>query len=216
MVAITTHREDEAAEAELADLAGRRGQRRRTEPTSSLADSLWASPATASAAAVAGAELVVRRDRRLAVAGHGSAAAVYAPATPWLRPQPADEPAATSWPLDDGRPHGRRLPDRATRVRRRRLAVLVVAVLVVLAVVGAVRLATAVSSVGGSSDPEPISTGRAPVAGQTYVVRQGDTLWSIAEEIAPDSDPRPVVDALRDANGGATLEVGTRLMLDID
>jgi nucleoid-associated protein YgaU len=215
MVAITTHREDEAAEAELADLAGRRGQRRRTEPTSSLADSRWASPATASAAAVAAAEPVVRRDRRLAVARHGSAAAVYPPATPWLRPQPADGPAATPWPLDDGRPHGRHLPDRATRVRRRRLAVLVVAVLVVLAVVGAVRLATAVS-VGGSSGPEPISTGRAPVAGQTYVVRQGDTLWSIAEEIAPDSDPRPVVDALRNANGGATLEVGTRLMLDID
>ena len=52
-----------------------------------------------------------------------------------------------------------------------------------------------------------------PVAGQRYVVQPGDTLWSIATDIAPDDDPRAVVDALREANGGPELEVGDELIL---
>lgn len=39
------------------------------------------------------------------------------------------------------------------------------------------------------------------VSSTSYVVRQGDTLWSIAERVAPGQDPRPVVDALAAANG---------------
>lgn len=34
----------------------------------------------------------------------------------------------------------------------------------------------------------------------TYVVRPGDTLWSIAERLVPGEDPRPLVDALARAN----------------
>jgi Tfp pilus assembly protein FimV len=49
-----------------------------------------------------------------------------------------------------------------------------------------------------------------------YVVQPGDTLWSIATEVAPDEDPRVVVDALRAANGGPDLEVGERLVIDLD
>jgi Tfp pilus assembly protein FimV len=33
-----------------------------------------------------------------------------------------------------------------------------------------------------------------------YVVRQGDTVWSIAERLAPGEDPRPLVDAISAAN----------------
>jgi LysM repeat protein len=33
------------------------------------------------------------------------------------------------------------------------------------------------------------------------VVREGDTLWSIAETLAPGQDPRPVVDRLASVNG---------------
>ena len=33
-----------------------------------------------------------------------------------------------------------------------------------------------------------------------YVVQPGDTLWSIARQVAPGRDPRPVVDALVEAN----------------
>jgi nucleoid-associated protein YgaU len=39
-----------------------------------------------------------------------------------------------------------------------------------------------------------------PRAHRVYVVRGGDTLWSIAGRVAPDADPRAVVDALVRAN----------------
>jgi LysM repeat protein len=35
----------------------------------------------------------------------------------------------------------------------------------------------------------------------SYVVRQGDTLWSIARGVAPGEDPRPLVDAIAAVNG---------------
>ena len=35
-----------------------------------------------------------------------------------------------------------------------------------------------------------------PAARTSYVVRGGDTLWSIAERVAPGEDPRPLVDAI--------------------
>ncbi|MEX2406494.1 MAG: LysM peptidoglycan-binding domain-containing protein [Actinomycetota bacterium] len=35
----------------------------------------------------------------------------------------------------------------------------------------------------------------------SYVVREGDTLWSIAQGVAPGEDPRPLVDAIATVNG---------------
>jgi Tfp pilus assembly protein FimV len=49
-----------------------------------------------------------------------------------------------------------------------------------------------------------------------YVVQPGDTLWSIARQVAPGRDPRPVVDALVEANdlhGG--LQVGQELTVPV-
>lgn len=119
-------------------------------------------------------------------------------------------------------PRARALPDRATRLRRRRLALLVAVVVLAGLVLAAVRVTAALVDIGGSSGPEPIATepgaagpGAAPVAGETYIVQPGDTLWSIATEVAPDEDPRVVVDALRAANGGPDLEVGERLVIDL-
>lgn len=125
------------------------------------------------------------------------------------RPGPARAPGDT-----------RRLPDRATRVRRRRLAVLMAAVALAGAGAVAVQGLAGMAQVDGTGprdvEVQPVDDPAVPVAGQQYVVQRGDTLWSIAEAIAPDSDPRAVVDALREANGGPMLEVGTRLTLDID
>ncbi|HEX6568018.1 MAG TPA: LysM peptidoglycan-binding domain-containing protein [Acidimicrobiales bacterium] len=112
-------------------------------------------------------------------------------------------------------PRRRTLPDRPTRVRRRRLAALVLAVALGGAVAVGVQTVSGLSRVDATSGPRPVDVRSVPVAGQSYVVQPGDTLWSIAAEIAPDSDPRPVVDALREANGGPVLEVGTRLTLDV-
>jgi Tfp pilus assembly protein FimV len=59
--------------------------------------------------------------------------------------------------------------------------------------------------------PTPAATSAAPMA---YVVRAGDTLWSIARTLHPRGDPRPTVEALRRANGGRVdLRPGDRLVL---
>jgi Tfp pilus assembly protein FimV len=49
-----------------------------------------------------------------------------------------------------------------------------------------------------------------------YVVQPGDTPWSIARQVAPGRDPRPVVDALVEANnlhGG--LQAGQELTVPV-
>jgi hypothetical protein len=85
--------------------------------------------------------------------------------------------------------------------RRRRLAAAVVG-LGLVAVVG-----QASAALGGSS-LAPVE--RRPQV-QTVVVEPGDTLWSIARRVAPDADPREVVDALVDARGTAQLVPGETL-----
>ena len=49
----------------------------------------------------------------------------------------------------------------------------------------------------------------------TVVVEPGDTLWSIAQEVAPEEDPRAVVDALVELNGLDSVDLlpGARLQL---
>jgi Tfp pilus assembly protein FimV len=140
----------------------------------------------------------------------------------WLTGSPAPIPAPTRRP--DPRPapaeRRRRLPDRSTRIRRRRLAVLVVAIVLTGLVLVAGQALASLTRAGPTNGPEPLGAGdepvAEPVAGQRYVVQPGDTLWSIAAEIAPGSDPRPVVDALRAANGDASLDVGEVLILDVE
>jgi LysM domain len=130
------------------------------------------------------------------------------------RPRPID--LASVEPLHL-RGAGRALPDRPTRIRRRRLVALLAAVVLIAAVVTTWRaLLGAVSSVEPSS-PLPVDAPPSSAAvGETYVVQPGDTLWSIAASVAPDSDPRPVVDALRAVNGGPSLQVGQRLIIRTD
>lgn len=145
--------------------------------------------------------------------------AIHVPgAREWWDAAPVQVPAARP-PL---RPVARPLPDRATRVRRRRLAALVVAALLALAVPAGVRALGGLVDVGSEGEPRPVDGGAevtdrgAPREGQRYVVRPGDTLWGIAAEIAPDRDPREVVEALREVNGGPELQVGAELVLDVD
>jgi LysM domain len=86
--------------------------------------------------------------------------------------------------------------------RRRRFAVAALAGLGLVAVVG-----QASAALGGSS-LAPVE--RRPQV-ETIVVEPGDTLWSIAQRLAPDSDPRDVVDALVEARGTAQLVPGETL-----
>ena len=43
---------------------------------------------------------------------------------------------------------------------------------------------------------------------EQVIVREGDTLWSVAERLAPHSDPRAVVDDLTAARGSSSVQPG--------
>jgi hypothetical protein len=89
----------------------------------------------------------------------------------------------------------------ATYARRRLVVGTLLAVLVVAVAIG-------VSWLG---HPAPAALDARPVAEVQVLVQPGDTVWSIAEGLAPGTDVRPVVDAIVAANGGADLVVGQRL-----
>lgn len=86
--------------------------------------------------------------------------------------------------------------------RRGRLALTAVVSLPVLA---ASILLASPGAQAGSEAGEP----------QVYTVLAGESLWDIAEAIAPHEDPRAVIDQIRSANGlsGAEVFPGDRLVL---
>lgn len=98
-------------------------------------------------------------------------------------------------------PARRGLPRAVYWWRRALAGVAVVGIVVVTAQAGA--------ALGGLT---PATPERRPAAGgdelASVTVRQGDSLWSIAQRLAPGEDPRPLVDALDDARDGAPLVPG--------
>ena len=107
---------------------------------------------------------------------------------------------------------GSRAATRATYWRRR-IAVVALAVALVLV------MAQAGAALGGSlATPErrPAASSRAGAADQarSTVVRPGDSLWSVAARLAPDSDPRPVVDAIAGARHSTVLVPGETIRWD--
>lgn len=108
-------------------------------------------------------------------------------------------PGAIAHPMRIRRPF-------APAVYRRRRVAVAGAVLLALAVVVAV-----LGIVGRGAEGLPSE----PVATVSVVVQPGDSVWSLASSLAGDRDPRPIVDAIVDANGGATLVAGQRLTLTV-
>jgi nucleoid-associated protein YgaU len=94
--------------------------------------------------------------------------------------------------LDIEHPFGQARPVARTHVRRRRFAAALVVVTLVAFASGPVA-----NAVGLSGRPDANAT--------TYVVRPGDTLWSIATRFRPGTDPRLVVDRIAHDND---LDVG--------
>ena len=95
----------------------------------------------------------------------------------------------------------RRAP--AVYLRRR----LVLATVATLAVLGAIRLSPGFSGGGPlAASGEPGSD--RPAAALTYVVRPGDTIWSIAHHLVPRGDERPMVDAITQELHGTSLAPG--------
>jgi LysM domain len=153
------------------------------------------------------------------------ATAVAPPAAP-IRPRPAAEPVGGAKPAPAGagpagvrpertravvsRPVGARVvrpaPGHLRLTRRGRLVTAVATLLIaVLTLVGVVSRAGALRETA----PVPAS------APAQVVVAPGETLWSIAERVAPDRDPRTVVAGIQRLNDLPTADVraGQTLLL---
>ena len=153
--------------------------------------------------------------------GHGESSASGRPA--WTPLRAIAEPTAVATrtaAFHDA--HGgvdvtRRRARRAV-VQRRRRAVVLTAVAAGL-VCG---LALPLSALGGAPALQHAALGGAPAPqhafaaapGETvYVVRPGDTLWSIASRFDRGGDPRPLAEALAQETGSAVVVPGERITI---
>ncbi len=123
---------------------------------------------------------------------------------PALRLVPVREAAPTVGP---GRLDGVRRRARRAVVRRRRRAVVFAA-----AVAGLVcGLALPIASLGGSPVAAHPRVGAATAGETVYVVRPGDTLWSIAARFDRGGNPRPMAEALAREIGSDVVTPGERI-----
>ena len=78
-----------------------------------------------------------------------------------------------------------------------------------------VLVAAAVLLSGGATARAGTDRAAASTAAERVTVRPGETLWQIAERVAPDTDPRETIAEILDLNGLQTAEVraGTALTL---
>jgi hypothetical protein len=102
-------------------------------------------------------------------------------------------------------PDRRRVRRSTAEVRRRRVLLVAMGMLLV-------ALALPLSGTGGNSHPigSALAETGHPVA---YTVQPGDTLWSIAEQVDPAGDPRPLVARLASQLGSDTVVPGEHLVL---
>jgi hypothetical protein len=104
----------------------------------------------------------------------------------------------------------------AWRYRCRRVLALLVAAEVLLgaALLLAAGVTAVVTSTASPAVSAPLVVDQRAADPQVIVVREGDTLWSIARELDPDGDPRALVARLVERSGGAGLRPGQRLRVD--
>lgn len=93
----------------------------------------------------------------------------------------------------------RRLPSRRVQHRRLLLGLVALGLLVLLAL--------PIRAIGGHT-----IAGSAPAAGQVYVVQNGDSLTSIARQVAPDHTPS-LVQRLAAETGSSTIVPGEHLLI---
>lgn len=102
----------------------------------------------------------------------------------------------------------------AVRSTRLRLTVRGRRVLAAIAALPAV-IAIALAMVSGGAALASRDAGAPGGSFETITVASGESLWSIAEEVAPQADPRDVVDAIVRLNAleGVTVQAGQSLSI---
>ncbi len=115
--------------------------------------------------------------------------------------------------IEGGRSKSNRLAATAIAQRSQQRLVAALAMVAVFLLLGLIllRVAQAVPTsidAGSPAVATPMSTGDL-----VHVVADGETLWAIARSIAPDADPRPIVDLLAERNGGTAIQIGQRLVI---
>jgi hypothetical protein len=140
------------------------------------------------------------------------------PAESWPRPPGVEPPTRVGRPrsIEPDAPLRASAAVRATRgssgrFRRRRLAVLAVVALVVVPAMAALATSPSEATSAPPAASEPLLD--VDLSG-FYLAQPGDTLWTIAQRLAPGTDPRPLVDRLAQLNGGASIQPGQRIMLE--
>jgi hypothetical protein len=128
---------------------------------------------------------------------------------PILRPDPSPSVRPPLRVIEGGRS----AQALAARYRRRRLgaALGLVTIAALTVLVGRAAIHTFQPAVPGAHPTVPAVGITAPTSGPVIVVRQGDTLWSIARRVAPGGDIRAAVDRLAAVHGTGPLQVGERL-----
>ena len=119
------------------------------------------------------------------------------------RPRAARRPTASAT-----LPVGPVVPARRAAHLTRRGRLLVTALTLLLLVAAAVVLTGGMPATAGTDRPTAVTAQRVTVA-------PGETLWQIAERVAPGTDPRETVARILDLNGlqTAQVQVGTALLL---
>lgn len=102
----------------------------------------------------------------------------------------------------------------APRATRLRLTVRGRRILAAIAALPAV-VALSLAVISGGSALASRDTGATTGSFATLTVSAGDSLWSIAEQVAPGADPRDVVDAIVRLNAldGVTVSAGQQLSI---
>lgn len=90
-------------------------------------------------------------------------------------------------------------------VRKKLIAALLVATIFLVVLIPATR-AFGGLSLGSSKGSDAVKIDKSAI--KSVTVQSGDTLWSIAQELEPNKDPRGTVDKLIKARGTSSLEVG--------
>ena len=103
---------------------------------------------------------------------------------------------------------------KAPRATRLRLTVRGRRILAAIAALPAV-IALSLAVISGGSALASRDTGAMTGSFATLTVSAGDSLWSIAEQVAPGADPRDVVDAIVRLNAldGVTVSAGQQLSI---